>query len=121
MTLERVVEDFRNLSVSSNPYEDQTEAIVNPQFTEWLKRAIDLRIDRLRKPYDRAVKNEFEESNVDSRILSLGVAPILDEEQKDQIQEYEDTHHSLKHVPDHMQLARIAVYTSNLASMSGSM
>ena len=83
LTLERVVEDFRNLSVSSNPYEDNTESIVNPQFTEWLKRAIDLRIDRLRKPYDRAVKNEYLESGVDSKILSLGVAPILDEEDKE--------------------------------------
>ena len=56
LTLERVAEYFRKLSVSSNPFEDRTEAIVNPQFTEWLKQAIDLRIDRLRKPYDRAVK-----------------------------------------------------------------
>ena len=83
--------------------------------------SFELRIDRLRKPYDNAVKNEFIESNVDSRILSLGVAPILPEELKDQIQEFENTHQSSKHVPDHMQLARLAVYTSNLASMSGSM
>ena len=121
LTMDRVAEDFRNLSVSSDQFEDRTETIVNPQFTEWLKQAFELRIDRLRKPYDNAVKNEFIESNVDSRILSLGVAPILAEELKDQIQEFEDTHESLKHVPDHMQLARLAVYTSNLASMSGSM
>ncbi len=121
LTLDRVVEDFRHLTVSSSPFEDNTESIVNPPFTEWMRRVIELRIDRLRKPDDRAVEDEYLETGVDSKILSLGIAPILDEEDRDKIQEYEDTHQSLKHVPDHMQAARLAVYTSNLACLSESM
>jgi hypothetical protein len=120
LTMERVAEDFRNLSFSSDQFADRTHAIVNPQFTEWLKQAFELRIDRLREPFDNAVKNEFIESDVDSRILSLGVVPILPEELKDQIEEFENTHESIKHVPDHMQSKRLAVYTSNLAKSSGS-
>ncbi len=119
LTLEQIAEDFRNLTASS-PLEDDSESIVNPQFTEWIRRVIENRIERLRKPYDRAVKDEYLETGVDSKILSLGVAPLLIAGERERIQEYEEIHISLRSVPDRMQAARLALYTSNLACLSQS-
>ncbi len=119
-TLEQIAEDLRNLQISSPLMEDSSESIANPQYTEWIRRVIENKIERQRKQYDRAVKDEYLETGVNSRMLSLGVAPPLSAEERERIQDYEDTHISLRAVPDHLQAARMELYTSNVSQSQSS-
>ncbi len=82
-TLEQIAEGFRNLQISSLNEEDGSESIVNPQYTEWIQRVLDNKMERQRKRYDRAVKDEYLETGVNSKMLSLGVAPLLSAEERE--------------------------------------
>ncbi len=119
-TLEQIAEGFRNLQITSPKEEDGSESIVNPQYTEWMQRVLDNKIERQRKRYDRAVKDEYLETCVNSKMLSLGVAPLLSAEEREKIQEYEDTHISLRAVPDRFQAARMELYASNVSQSQSS-
>ena len=83
-TLEQIAEGFRNLQITSTKEEDGSESIVNPQYTEWIQRVLDNKIERQRPRFDQAVKEEC--ANV--KMPSLGVAPLLSAEDREKIQEY---------------------------------
>ena len=113
-TLEQIAEGFRNLRITSTKEEDASKSIVNPLYTEWIQRVIDDKIERRRPQFDKAVKEEG--ANV--KLLSLGVAPLLSEIQREKIQQYEELHEALRAVPDRHEKARLELYASNV-SQSG--
>ena len=113
-TLEQIAEGFRNLRITSTKEEDDSKSIVNPQYTEWIQRVLDNKIERRRPQFDQAVKEEC--ANV--KMLSLGVAPLLSPENREKIQEYEDLHESLRAIPDRHQAARLELYASNVSRSS---
>ena len=114
-TLEQIAERFRDLRITSTEKEeDASKSNVNPLFTEWLQRVIDAKIERKRPQFDEAVKEEG--ANV--KLLSLGVAPLLTQKQRDKIQQYEEMHEALRAVPDRHEQARLALYASNVSQSS---